>query len=508
MSSSNLELFPDDFFARKGTATPAGEELKEAQDQTVVSLEDSAAARQASQEDVGATSKEPSKSRRRRGKGKGRKAAGGAAESEPAASVLKFRLLDEASEDLDEILRCAEGRAAVEPEPAEPEIEPAPVPEAETEGRIPTPVAPPRRSAARANLVATVVILAIIAAGLYAGWYFAELNGDPELPAETGGETEQSSAAGNALTRGRDAATDDPADSPGDPGPQNALKAHERPSSEPGGTDSPSSPEIKPTVDVVRIEDDGSTLIAGAAGPDQELIVLHNGQPIGVVRADSLGQWVLLPEQPLGSGPHEFGLVIKDVEGAVSLPAPDPADAAKEAGPDSATPDSEAPKGGDASGGEAGATPAPGARESRLPAPEAETDQARKGTEILTAEGYPLPLKKPAPASSAVISDQNGSVQAPYIVQFASTPTAQGAAREWERLQKSFPEFLEAQEPAIQEAELSGVGTVFRLRAGAFHKLSEARGFCAAFRERRQDCLVVKLPDSEATGVPRLAKTE
>lgn len=508
MSSANLELFPDDLFARKGTATPAGGETKETPDQTVVSLDGAAGTRQApkppeTQDDPAAEPKAPAKAKSRKRKAKGRKSGGDAAESEPAASVLKFRLLDEASQDLDEILRCAEGSAAAEAEPAEPEPEAPSEPAAETEAAIPAPVAVPARSAARPSFMMVLTIALIVAAGLYAAWYLSNRDGDAVAP-EGDVKAEQPLVAPDEAPVGaQESEAGDPAAAEGEPAPQNALKARE-------STDAAAqrAPEIKPTVDVVRIEDDGSTLIAGAAGPNAELIVLHNGEPIGVAKADSLGQWILLPESPLGPGPHEFGLVIKDVEGAVSLPAPDPAEADAPAGaaPQSEPEESEAPDSG-ASGGEAGAAPAPGAQESHLPAPEADPAAASSEAESLTADGYPLPLQKPAPASSAIDGQQDGSPRAPYIVQFASTPSAQGAAWEWERLQKSFPELLSEHEPEIQEAELTGVGTVFRLRAGAFDKLSEARGFCAAFRERRQDCLVVKLPDATAAE-PRLAETQ
>ena len=90
MSSTNLELFPDDLFARKGTAAPAGGETKETPDQTVVSLDDAAGARQTAQEDAPAETKAPAKpkARKAKAKAKGRKSAGDGAESEPAASVL------------------------------------------------------------------------------------------------------------------------------------------------------------------------------------------------------------------------------------------------------------------------------------------------------------------------------------------------------------------------------------------------------------------------------------
>jgi hypothetical protein len=88
------------------------------------------------------------------------------------------------------------------------------------------------------------------------------------------------------------------------------------------GADAGRAPEATlPSVDVVRVEPDGAAVIAGRAAPGAELIVLHNGAPIGTATADAFGEWVFIPAAPLPAGAHEFGLVVKRVQGGVTLPA-------------------------------------------------------------------------------------------------------------------------------------------------------------------------------------------
>ena len=60
--------------------------------------------------------------------------------------------------------------------------------------------------------------------------------------------------------------------------------------------------------DLVRIDPDGSAVIAGRAHPGCEVVVLDGGSPIGSVRADERGQWVLLPATPFAPGGRELAL--------------------------------------------------------------------------------------------------------------------------------------------------------------------------------------------------------
>ncbi|CAN0450016.1 unnamed protein product, partial [Ectocarpus fasciculatus] len=52
--------------------------------------------------------------------------------------------------------------------------------------------------------------------------------------------------------------------------------------------------DLEPSFDVIRIEPNGQSIIAGRADPLSEWILLNNGQPIGAVQADINGEWVIL----------------------------------------------------------------------------------------------------------------------------------------------------------------------------------------------------------------------
>ena len=501
MTAQNLELFPDDLFARKGDATPAGParkgqaEAEPTRDDPEAPREDalvegpdddipeaSGNADEAGDETKGAKTESKARSK---------------AEAAPAASVLKLRLLEEVSEDVEEILRGAEDRApprgetttsqapSGDPTPStempedtkagigEPEIETgsAAAAAARAEPEAPPPeqtvLWKPATWTTRTRAAAAVLLLAL---GLLAGWYAAtpRLAPAPQGTTASGYELAEPPTA-EASAPAADAGQDSPAPA------QNALKALEG-----AGKSEPVEAEA-PRVDVVRVEEDGSAIIAGMAAPGAELIVLHNGAPIGVAQADSFGQWVLLPEEPLAEGPHEFGLVVKAVEGSVILPDP-------------AAPESDAPAAG-ASGGEAGDLPALD-KESRLPVPEPGSRPAQALAEA------PLPPKKPAADTAVALQDDTPS----YVVQLASAQSAEGAASEWEKLRKAHPGLLARQDLTVQEADLAGRGAVFRVRTGSFETLVAARRFCAAFRRQKQECLVVKQQQPEDSDEPRLAR--
>ncbi len=509
MTPQNLELFPGDLFARKGGAAPADgtrnrkaatsalevakpEVASEAGDPKESAVGNGGPETEASAADgPGAAIAEDGGARigRRRSKAKRSKTAakGPSADAAPAASVLQFRLLDEVSEDLDEILRCAEGRAHTSSEPDDreeaskaeaPEIEDH---EAETlEARLPevgaAQLAPQSQSpwgpVSRRTLTGVVAISLFLVSVLLASWL---ANRPDPLPSPEGTAP---SLSRDGDTSAPEAVTAVEGQHEAPAGPASDPKA-----TEDGDTRAPTTGNgdvSPPAVDVVRVEDDGSAVIAGTAAPGTELIVLHNDSPIGVAKADAFGEWVLLPEEPLPEGPREIGLVVKNVEGSVTLP-------------NAGAPETEVPAAEDL-GGEAGDSSALD-QESRLPAPEIKPGQARVDA--------PLPPQKPIDSSPP----QEMAVKAPYVVQLASAPSAVDAASEWQRLRKAYPELLAQQDLSLQKADLAGRGAVFRVRTGSFETLAAARRYCAAFRRQRQECLVVKRTEANETGSSRTRLT-
>ncbi len=224
---------------------------------------------------------------------------------------------------------------------------------------------------------------------------------------------------------------------------------------QPTGAD-PSSGAVQPSVDIVRIEPDGAAVIAGRAAPGAELILLDNGAPIGTVAADAYGEWVFIATNPLPSGAHDFGLVIKDIRGGASVPAAGQAPAKQDAAQDATGPG------------------VPGLNE--------------PGTVAGAAATVPIPPRKPDTGTR----HEAGAPSPAFVVQLASVKSRTGAQREWRALRARFPEILSQMSLSLDEAKLAGGATVVRLRVGAFPKQAEAAALCARLAAKHQDCLVVR----------------
>ena len=67
--------------------------------------------------------------------------------------------------------------------------------------------------------------------------------------------------------------------------------------------------------DVIRVEPDGSTVIAGRSKPNQIVTIIDNEEKIGSVKANQRGQWVFIPEKKLKSGNRQLKLETKKADG-------------------------------------------------------------------------------------------------------------------------------------------------------------------------------------------------
>ena len=90
-----------------------------------------------------------------------------------------------------------------------------------------------------------------------------------------------------------------------------------------------------PSFDIVRVEKDGSAVLAGQAEGGSLVSVLDNGERLESVEADNSGEWVIALPSPLAPGDHELGLQSKLDSGevlfsddvvVVSVPYPSVAD--------------------------------------------------------------------------------------------------------------------------------------------------------------------------------------
>ena len=63
-----------------------------------------------------------------------------------------------------------------------------------------------------------------------------------------------------------------------------------------------------PTFDTIRVETDGSTVMAGRGMPSADVTVMLDGQALGTTKTDGGGAWVFVPEEPLPAGDHDLTL--------------------------------------------------------------------------------------------------------------------------------------------------------------------------------------------------------
>jgi nucleoid-associated protein YgaU len=68
------------------------------------------------------------------------------------------------------------------------------------------------------------------------------------------------------------------------------------------------TPAIKPSFDIVRVNPDGGTVIAGRAAPHANVTLTADGQKLGTVTADDRGEWVIVPESKLAPGNHQIAI--------------------------------------------------------------------------------------------------------------------------------------------------------------------------------------------------------
>jgi nucleoid-associated protein YgaU len=95
-----------------------------------------------------------------------------------------------------------------------------------------------------------------------------------------------------------------------------------------------SAAPVPPSFDVVKVGPSGTAVIAGRAEPGSKVTVRDGDKVIGEVTADRRGEWVLVPDQPIGpgdrllsleaSGPKDGATVKSDETVALSISPPKP----------------------------------------------------------------------------------------------------------------------------------------------------------------------------------------
>jgi hypothetical protein len=74
-----------------------------------------------------------------------------------------------------------------------------------------------------------------------------------------------------------------------------------------------------PTFDIVRVNPQGGAVIAGQGPPLAEITVRAGAQILAQTKADRFGEWVVVPDRPLSSGPQDLSIEARLPDGRVIL---------------------------------------------------------------------------------------------------------------------------------------------------------------------------------------------
>lgn len=78
----------------------------------------------------------------------------------------------------------------------------------------------------------------------------------------------------------------------------------------------PAEDKSVPTFDIVRVERDGSTVVAGRALPGAKVSIKANGEVVGTATADANGEWVAVLDKPLQPGNIVITLTAENPDGS------------------------------------------------------------------------------------------------------------------------------------------------------------------------------------------------
>lgn len=87
-------------------------------------------------------------------------------------------------------------------------------------------------------------------------------------------------------------------------------------------TAKPEAVEAKPegaSFDIVRVEEDGSAVLAGRAAPGSTVRLLINEKVAGETQANERGEWVVIPVEPMSAGAHQMQIETENAAGEVKL---------------------------------------------------------------------------------------------------------------------------------------------------------------------------------------------
>jgi len=85
------------------------------------------------------------------------------------------------------------------------------------------------------------------------------------------------------------------------------------------GAASQGSATVAPSFDIVKVGPSGTAVIAGRAEPGSKVTIRDGDKVIGEVMADRRGEWVLVPDQPMGPGDRLLSLEASGPKGGATV---------------------------------------------------------------------------------------------------------------------------------------------------------------------------------------------
>ena len=88
-------------------------------------------------------------------------------------------------------------------------------------------------------------------------------------------------------------------------------------------------------------------------------------------------------------------------------------------------------------------------------------------------------------------NDDNEFLAKEFLIQLAALRSQEKAEKEWDRLLKEYPQFLEKYNPIIVKVNNNQNGVFYRLRAGPIETREKSDTLCKSLKKEKIGCLVV-----------------
>jgi len=174
-------------------------------------------------------------------------------------------------------------------------------------------------------VLAGIVGTGALGFGLWQAQTGSRIAGDPEAPATTQAPDAGTPAEDGAPSGGADEGRSATASAPESDAAQAPGQARESAAGQTDTADTADTGESAtakagdgPSFDLMRVEPDGSAVVAGRTEAGAIVALLSNGKVVGKGVANAAGEFAIVLDEPLETGAHAVTLETRDAEGAVT----------------------------------------------------------------------------------------------------------------------------------------------------------------------------------------------